>query len=175
MEDDGRFSVKSMYFKLEGAMLGEYRCPVEKMSTFKLIWKSGAPSKVMAFTWKLLLDRIPTRANLEIRNCLSPEDGSNCIWCTTGRESSTHLFLHCVFAYDIWLSLMRWTNQFFLIPPNLFIHWECWSAGGYHKKIRRGWRMIWQAAVWVIWKRRNDRMFNDVVKGVEELVEEIQV
>lgn len=35
--------------------------------------------------------------------------------------------------------------------------------------------MIWQAAVWVIWKRRNDRMFNDVVKGVEELVEEIQV
>jgi len=35
--------------------------------------------------------------------------------------------------------------------------------------------MIWQATMWVIWKARNDRFFNNVVKGVEELVDEIQV
>jgi len=35
--------------------------------------------------------------------------------------------------------------------------------------------MIWQAAIWVFSKARNDRIFNNVVKGVEEIVEEIKV
>lgn len=170
--EEGRFSVKSLYSKLEDVFLGENRWPEEERKVFRQIWKSGAPSKVMAFSWKLLLFRIPTRVNLEVRNCLPPEEGANCFWCVSGRESSIHIFLHCDMAREIWL---WWTNRFFLIPPNFFIHWECWSAGGFHMKIRRGWRMIWQATMWVIWKARNDRFFNIVVKGVEELVDEIQV
>ena len=29
-----------------------------------------------------------------------------------------------------------------------------------NKKIRKGLRMIWQAAIWLIWKARNDFVFN---------------
>ena len=172
LEEDGCFSVNSLYTKLESVMLGENGCTMEERRVLSQIWKSGVPSKVVAFSWKLLLDRIPTRVNLEVRNCLPPDGGSNCIWCANVRESSVHLFLHCDKAREIWLNLMRWTNRLFLIPPNLFIHWECWSDGGFHKKVRRGWRMI---TIWVIWKARNDCIFNNVVKGVDVLVEEIKV
>jgi len=58
--EDGSFSVKSFYSKLEDVMLGVNRCPEEERRVFRQIWKSGAPSKVAAFSWKLLLYRIPT-------------------------------------------------------------------------------------------------------------------
>jgi hypothetical protein len=171
LEGEGGFSVKSLYKKLDGVLMGADGCPEEERKAFTQIWKSGAPSKVVAFSWKLLLDRIPSKGNLEIR----PDESPNYLWCVSERETSTHLFLHCEMARGVWLRLMRWKNHFFLIPPNLFIHWECWSAGGYHKKSRRGWRLIWHATIWVIWKARNDRLFNNVVKEVEELVDDIQV
>ncbi|CAJ2667421.1 unnamed protein product [Trifolium pratense] len=34
---------------------------------FSNIWKSDAPSKVVAFSWQLMLNRIPTKANLTLR------------------------------------------------------------------------------------------------------------
>jgi len=37
---------------------------------FHQLWKSQAPSKVLALSWKLLLDRIPTWLNLSRRNAL---------------------------------------------------------------------------------------------------------
>jgi len=102
---------------------------------FRQIWKSGAPSKVIAFVWKALLDRIPTRINLEIRNCLPLDFGNNCVWCVAVAESSSHLFLYCDMARNIWLNLMLWLELNFVLPPNLFIHWECWSGGAINKKI----------------------------------------
>lgn len=175
LEGNECFSVKSMYLKLERLMLDDNRCSEEERRVFRQIWKSGAPSKVVAFSWKLLHDRIPTSVNLDIRHCLPTGVAPNCSWCGTGRESSIHLFLHCDLEKEIWLRLMRWTNRWCLIPLNLFIFWECWNMGGYHKKIQKGRRLIWQAAIWVMWKARNDRVFNEGDKGVEDLVEEIQV
>ena len=57
----------------------------------------------------------------------------------------------------------------------MFIHWECWSGGISNKKIRKGLRMIWQAAIWVMWKARNDTIFNAVVTRWDEVVDEIKV
>jgi len=35
--------------------------------------------------------------------------------------------------------------------------------------------MIWQAAIWVMWKARNDRIFNNGDLEVDVVFEEIQV
>jgi len=53
---------------------------------FHKIWKSLAPSKVLAFSWKLL-DRIPSHANLALRNVLSPDLPTSCVLC--GRHEET--------------------------------------------------------------------------------------
>jgi len=73
LEESGRFSVKSSCGKLEGMVLREDLWSEEDKSVFSKLWKSPAPSKVVAFSWKLLHDRIPTRANLAVRNVLPSE------------------------------------------------------------------------------------------------------
>lgn len=69
------FSLKSMYNKLEDLLLWEEERTEEEMRVFGEIWKSSAPSEVVAFLCKLLLDRTPTRVNLARRNVLPPDNG----------------------------------------------------------------------------------------------------
>lgn len=101
LENDHFFSVKSMYSKLEGREVLEVTRPVGERRLFRQIWKTGAPSKVSAFVWKALLDRISSRVNLEKRNCLPNDVGNNCVCCGKLAESSLHLFLHCDFARNV--------------------------------------------------------------------------
>ena len=169
------FTVKSLYGKLEEGGRVEGSILEGEKLVFRNIWKTGAPSKVITFVWKTLLDRIPSRVNLEIRRCLPPNIGHNCVWCGLVLECTSHIFLHCAMAMNIWRKLMDWLDLYFLMPPNLFIHWECWSGRPMHKKIRKGLMMIWQAAIWVIWRVRNNCIFNTVVKQLDELEDEIKV
>lgn len=55
LEDRRVFSVKSSYSKLEGLFVWEDRWSEEERNVFSNIWKSSVPSKVVAFSWKLLL------------------------------------------------------------------------------------------------------------------------
>lgn len=87
--------------------------------------------KAAALSWKVLLYRVPTRTNLCGRNILPLEATLWCVSCETVEESVNHLFLHCRDTMSIWASLMRWLGLSFIMPPDLFIHWECcWSGGG---------------------------------------------
>ena len=70
---------------------------------------------------------------------------------------------------------MTWLDCLFLTPPNLFVHWECWGGWESNKKIRKGHWLIWLATIWVLWKVRNDKIFNGKIYTVEEVVEEIKV
>jgi hypothetical protein len=97
---------------------------------FENLWKSPAPSKVVMFAWKVLLNRVPTKVNLALRNVLDPEESSLCVMCNSVEESSTHLFMHCDLASFVWSKLMLWLDYHFVTPPNLFVHWECWSGRG---------------------------------------------
>jgi len=60
---------------------------------FNLIWGRPAPSKIVAFFWTLLFDRIPTCSNLAIRNVLEQTSNLNCVLCDVGEETYIHLVL----------------------------------------------------------------------------------
>ena len=60
------------------------------------------------------------------------------------------------------------------VSPSLFIHLFGWYGDSYEETKERGW-LIWHAILWVIWKIRNDRIFNNIVKEVDEMVEQIKV
>jgi len=107
LEEERVFPVKSCYLKLRMLLVGEEEWNIEEFRVFESIWKSKAPLKVVAFSWKLLLDRIPTRRNLARRNCLPPKVSYRCVLCGITEEPANHLFLHCSFTTKVWTCVMR--------------------------------------------------------------------
>ena len=101
MEDDGRFTVKSMYKKLEGLMVEEGSISLECDQMFSRIWRNVVSSKVAAFSWKLH-NRIPSKANQDHIQYLPPEASLLCMLCKDMVDSANHFFLHCPVAMKVW-------------------------------------------------------------------------
>jgi hypothetical protein len=80
---------------------------------FLCIWHNPAPSKVIAFSWKLLHNRIPTRQNLARQGVLRSEDSRDCVLYIERLESSAHLILRCDFSCSIWYDIFRWLGKSF--------------------------------------------------------------
>jgi len=173
-DEDGLFSVKSSNAILEKIFLVEEDVGALEKGVFSLLWKSPAPSKVVAFSWSLLLNRIPTRDNLAIRHILELDASLLFVLCGRREETSTHLFLHCEYSSLIWHGILNWLEIYFITPHNLFVHFECWNGEVISKRLKGFW-LIWHVTIWLIWKERNARIFTDQRKDGEEVVDEIKV
>jgi len=68
---------------------------------------------------------------------------------------------------------MRWLQLNLITPHNLLVPFLCWTNEARNKKTKNGFRLIWNASIWTIWKRRNDTVFNNGVAEVDDLVENI--
>jgi hypothetical protein len=87
------FSVKSAYKLLSEDLLIGFEVEDGLRGVLDQIWKSSAPSKVIAFSWQLLVDRIPTRNNLEVCGILVSEVLWECVGCVGKVETPTNLFV----------------------------------------------------------------------------------
>jgi hypothetical protein len=87
LEEKEEFSVRSAYEKLESVVLCEVGWGEEEKGVFAKLWKCPTPSKVVAFTWKALHNRVPTKDNLARRNVLGPEANSTRVLCNRMEES----------------------------------------------------------------------------------------
>ncbi|RHN54844.1 putative RNA-directed DNA polymerase [Medicago truncatula] len=175
LEEDGIFSVSSSYVSLESSLLPIEPLERTKKVVFELVWKSPAPSKVVAFSWQLLLNRIPTKDNLLSRRILAPVSLGRCEFCEQVAETATHLFLHCEWTFKVWSKVGGWLGINFITPQSLFQHFECWNGEIGRRKLRKGYWLIWHAVLWTIWKARNDRIFNNILKDFDKIVEVIKV
>ena len=90
-EDRGVFTVKSVYRLLE-----DFLCVEGTLNCLKGFWfnlEEFSTSKVVAFSWKLLHDLIPTKDNLVRRNCVPlMVNIINCVICGSEAETVNHLF-----------------------------------------------------------------------------------
>lgn len=119
--------------------------------TFEKVWL------LLAFSWQLLLDRIPTKQNLALRNVFSSDASISCVFCNNHvPETTIHVFLHCKVVISAWDKIMRWLVFNFIPPHDLFAHLECGSDAASTKKLRKCFWLIWHATIWVIWKAMND-------------------
>jgi hypothetical protein len=167
------FSVKSMYVCLDTILLNHVtRSPTEDFA-FKFIWKSGAPSKVCAMAWQLLLNRIPTRDNLCYRGVIRADE-VHCPWCVGSTETAVHAFLHCRFAAAVWYAITRWLGAVTVLPPTVVSSYAIFVGYGSNKKRKKCHSMIWLAFIWGLWKYRNGRIFNNKPASVDEVVDYIQ-
>ncbi|XP_035830968.1 uncharacterized protein LOC110867106 [Helianthus annuus] len=135
-----------------------YREDNEVGRDHKMRWESWVPSTVNIFVWRAEMDRIPTKAAL-IRRRINIQDGA-CALCGFGEEDVMHLFTGCSFAFGVWDSVGRWCNimpiMAFDFKDLLGIH-EQVSGCKWAKKVIRGIVMI---SCWVLWIKRNDKVFH---------------
>ncbi|GAU19692.1 hypothetical protein TSUD_78170 [Trifolium subterraneum] len=142
---------------------------------FDHIWDSPAASKVIAFSWQLLYDRVPTRSILEICGLLGMDLPWECVGCVGSVESSIHLFLHCPSAMLVWKEVFRWLGVMIVIPPSLFSLFEILRGSARNAKIGQGFVMIWHATLWCVWKARNNSIFANDSFIPLVIVDEIKV
>jgi hypothetical protein len=160
LEEDGIFLVKSAYLHLASLMSNLSVMSELKTLVFRDLWSSPAPSKIIAFSWQLLYDRLPSKQNLLRRGAGNFLDKHNCGWCVDRQESDIHLLLHCCFAQSVLREICFWLGlNMVIIPPNLFILFLCFMEGAGSKKVRKGFLLIWHSTLWFLWKTRN-RLFS---------------
>ncbi|MCI17694.1 F-box family protein, partial [Trifolium medium] len=133
LNPDGCFSVKSAFDALSRELVMGPNLNPWEAKKFKCIWDSPAPSKVIAFSWKLLYDRVPTKENLLVRGVIQQHMGGSCVWCDVAPESSSRLFLHCKMAHVVWYEIFKWLGVVIVMPSNLFHLFDC-----SFKKARKG-------------------------------------
>jgi hypothetical protein len=72
---DGRYSVKSAYYHLLSSLPGSVAPEGVVLDAVSRVWKPCAPSKVVVFSWQLILDRIPSRLILSLSGVPLPVGG----------------------------------------------------------------------------------------------------
>jgi hypothetical protein len=174
-DSDGFFSVKSAYFLLFSEVSGAVEFVGRANPVFERIWKSPALSKLIAFSWQLLHNRIPTKDNLARRGILRGDVPGSCVVCTGSLETVSHLFLHCDFAFSIWLDVFRWLGVSVVMPADLSTLFGYFVGLARSKKARRGFMLVWHTTLWQIWRSRKEVIFNNKVMNAADCVEEIKV
>ncbi|XP_057447160.1 uncharacterized protein LOC130738983 [Lotus japonicus] len=74
-EGSGVFSVSSAYDYLRGDGAAS------ESEIFSKLWAIQAPSNHVALAWKILINRIQTKVNLQRRNALHPSVSNHCVLC----------------------------------------------------------------------------------------------
>ncbi|CAJ2658061.1 unnamed protein product [Trifolium pratense] len=139
-----------------------------------LIWHRQVPLKVSICAWRLLRDRLPTKANLVTRGILSVED-HQCV-CGCGEvESAQHLFLSCSTFGALWSLVSSWIGSSSVIAQTPSDHFVQFTDSAGASRARRSFmQLIWLAVVWVVWTERNYRLFRGSSNSVYHMLDKIK-
>ena len=95
----GMFTVKSTYSIMTNHV-------DTRGCVFSSLWQAKAKPKVLTTAWRILLDKVSTRANIIRRGVIV--NSTMCQLCNLAEETSLHLFIDCVFAQRVWSRCYRW-------------------------------------------------------------------
>ncbi|GKU95341.1 hypothetical protein SLEP1_g8712 [Rubroshorea leprosula] len=166
---EGRYVVKTAY---------EFLAPEDRLlegQLCKVIWCKMVPSKVGFFGWRLCLDRLPTRWNLQKRGVVLQGDGMVCGLCKEGVEDVNHLFCTCKVAWLVWVKVFKWWGVEVVMLDtmrgmvDLFL-WCVGSVGG--KELGA---CLFLVTSWYLWFWRNILVFRSNGELKEQLLELIKV
>jgi hypothetical protein len=139
------------------------------------VWHNHIPSKVSLFAWRLLRNRLPTKDNLVRRSVLSPANAV-CVSGCGHTETAKHLFIDCVFFGSIWYQVWNWLGISFVSPGDIRHHlYQFINMPGLPRVTLLFLKIIWFASVWVIWKERNNQVFQQVASTPSVLLDKVKL
>ncbi|XP_058727132.1 uncharacterized protein LOC131598560 [Vicia villosa] len=158
-EPGGIFSVASCYHFYANFCI-PYGHPNRDEAVLGKIWKIGAPYKIKAFSWRLILNRLPTKDLLRSRGISLPLTSLNCVFCDIEAESRNHSFFSCKVMKIIWDDIAFWIGKLFVLEEELFGNFMDWFLFCKSKKVKEEkCGIFWLAITWSIWLTRNGVCF----------------
>jgi hypothetical protein len=143
-------------------------------ATRDLVWHKQVPLKVSILAWRLLKDMLPTRMNLFRRGILQAEEG-RCVTGCGSEETATHLFLHCEVFGLLWYHVRLCIGVSGVDPHNISEHFFQFTYYTGHSKARRSFlQLIWLLCIWLLWKERNNRLFNNIETPIFQLLDQVK-
>ncbi|GJV50140.1 zinc finger, CCHC-type containing protein [Tanacetum coccineum] len=158
------FSVASFRRHVESSCLSPSLDPIR--------WNKHLPIKVNIYAWRLCLDRLPTRVNLDKKGI--DLDSVRCPVCDDDMETTKHLFIECPMAVELWNLVSTW-----------------WDVGDYPRDIQglSSWAdlvnlnnfskgyfdVVIPTTFWVLWRFRNRVCFDAKPPRKDTLGVEIKV
>nr|GFA03089.1 RNA-directed DNA polymerase, eukaryota, reverse transcriptase zinc-binding domain protein [Tanacetum cinerariifolium] len=149
LDASNTFSVRSMTKCINLAIL--------PFSSDKVSWNKTLPIKVNIHSWRLRMDRLPTRYNVDLRGI--DLNSMRCPLCDGDVETSQHLFIDCPVACDmrkvisgLW-GLMSYPNDL-----SSLLSWP--DSVNFIKPIKLCFDIVIQTANWVLWRYRNHVCFD---------------
>ncbi|GKC68524.1 putative RNA-directed DNA polymerase, eukaryota, reverse transcriptase zinc-binding domain protein [Tanacetum coccineum] len=86
-------------------------------------WNKNVPIKVNVFLWRLSLNKLPSRMNLDRKGI--DADSFLCPTCQDDVETVNHIFFNCDLAKRLWALLARWWDLDFPFCENIS-EWHSW-------------------------------------------------
>lgn len=135
-------------------------------TTTYLIWHRHVSFKVSIFAWRLLRDRLPSKSNLVARGIIL-SDAQYCMTECGVVESTQHLFISSISFGYLWPLVWSWIGLSAADPQ--FVYATC-DLKARHSFLQP----IWLLCVWVMWKERNNRIFNNSDSFISWLREKVK-
>lgn len=89
------FSIKASYERILDVGICNWVVDVECANTLNRLWKTKASSKMLIFGWSLILNRLLTRMELEVRGVIVGPIDFVCPLCFGEEEDFDYLFEEC--------------------------------------------------------------------------------
>jgi len=149
-----QYTAKSAYYVFRGEISEQ-----QQDGAFEELWKLKFPSKIVIFAWRLIRDRLPTRANLRRRQIEVGD--SRCLFYRAEEESAGHLFFQCSKIIPVRWESLSWVNLSGVFPNHPRQHFLQHIYGVTEGMRSSRWKWWWLALTWTIWKHRNDIIFSN--------------
>ena len=157
-DSKGRFLAKSIH----NVAFAHPNCNGQPQACWSKLWKANFPERLKMLIWRISVNAIPTKANLQVH--LNHVDAS-CLLCNVDKEDSEHIFFKCPFARALWsaacwglkvdnmnFTLAKDIVSFIMEPPaSLIPAHETWSVS-----------INMALVIEEIWMSRNLKLFSNV-------------
>ena len=118
--------------------------------------------------------KVNTNDLLQLRRPYKALSPDICKLCMKQRESTDHLFLHCSLSMGLWHKLFQLAKMDWA-PPRSILDMMSINYKGFDTS-KRG-IVLWQnaciALIWVVWREKNARIFEDKVRNSKNLWDSI--
>eukprot|EP00253_Pinus_taeda_P014726 PITA_14726 len=149
----GFFSTKEAYF------LTSEQLDIDSTPDWRIIWERNWWPKVSIFIWLASKNKILTWDRIQKKGFIGP---SRCCLCKLEEETKDHLLLHCPFAKSLWIRAKRTFGKSENTPGVFKDVVFQWNTKTFQcQVVRRAWDLISGFSLWMIWKERNRRIFQN--------------